>query len=185
MKKQDKNVHNNTIEQVYVPYALVAVITSPVIGWILVKEKGFKFGELGTFGDFLGASTVPLLTFITILLLIRTIRLQSNQLDIQKEEFTLLREEMASTKEALQEQSKTAKIQRFENTFFMQIKELRDEKVLIQKHNSLHNAHLESFNYTMEEIEGRYNKNMEKLIIESGIVRLNRERDDFYTEYKH
>ncbi|MGG0248733.1 hypothetical protein ABEY24_10185 [Peribacillus frigoritolerans] len=184
MKKQDQNVHTNTIEHVYVPYALVAVIASPVMGWILVKEKGFKFGELGTFGDFLGGSTVPLLTFITILLLIRTIRLQSNQLDIQKNEFTLLREEMASTKEALQEQSKTAKMQRFENSFFMQIKELREEKILIQKSHSYSNTHLEKFNNVMSEIEDKYNTNMEKLIIEYGISRSDRQRDDFYTEYE-
>ncbi|MGG3480572.1 hypothetical protein ABES21_24155 [Peribacillus frigoritolerans] len=132
MKKKNKNVLTNTIEHVYVPYALVAAITSPVVGWILVKEKGVDFGDLGTFGDFLGGSTVPLLTFITILLLIRTIRIQSNQLDVQKDEFTLLREEMASTKEALQEQGKTAKIQRFENSFFIQINELRSIKSKIE-----------------------------------------------------
>lgn len=132
MKKRNENVLTNTIEHVYVPYALVAAITSPVVGWILVKEKGFDFGDLGTFGDFLGGSTVPLLTFITILLLIRTIRIQSNQLDVQKNEYTLLREEMASTKEALQEQGKTAKIQRFENSFFNQINELRYIKSKIE-----------------------------------------------------
>ncbi|ULM98821.1 hypothetical protein L8956_09100 [Peribacillus frigoritolerans] len=133
MKKEKEKVLTNTIEHVYVPYALVAAITSPVLGWILVKEKGVEFGDLGTFGDFLGGSTVPLLTFITILLLIRTIRIQSNQLDVQKDEFTLLREEMASTKEALQEQGKTAKIQRFENSFFIQINELRNIKSNITK----------------------------------------------------
>lgn len=100
MKEDNEIIHSNNIEQKYVPYTLAAVITSPVIGWILVKEKGYSFSELGTFGDFLGGSTVPLLTFITILLLIRTIRIQNNQLKIQKEEYTLLRKEMEDTKEA-------------------------------------------------------------------------------------
>lgn len=184
MKEENENIHTNNIEQKYVPYTLVAVITSPVIGWILVKEKGYNFGELGTFGDFLGGSTVPLLTFITILLLLRTISLQSNQLDIQKNEFTLLREEMASTKEALQEQSKTAKMQRFENTFFIQIKELREEKILIQKNNSRTDTYLEPFHDVMADIEYRYNAYMEKLIIKTGIVRSHMQRDDFYTKYE-
>ncbi|MGG0284139.1 hypothetical protein ABEY41_03215 [Peribacillus butanolivorans] len=132
MKKENENVLTNTIEHVYVPYALVAAITSPVIGWILVKEKGFDFGDLGTFGDFLGGSTVPLLTFITILLLLRTIRIQSNQLEVQKDEFTLLRGEMEDTKIALQEQGKTARMQRFENSFSIQIEEFRKVKSSIE-----------------------------------------------------
>jgi hypothetical protein len=132
MKKEKANVLTNTIEHVYVPYTLVAAITSPVIGWILVKEKGFDFGDLGTFGDFLGGSTVPLLTFITILLLLRTIRIQSNQLEVQKDEFTLLRREMEDTKKALQEQGKTARMQRFENSFSIQIEEFRKVKSSIE-----------------------------------------------------
>ncbi|MDM5214618.1 hypothetical protein QUF94_24840 [Peribacillus sp. NJ4] len=118
MKEDNENIYTNNIEQKYVPYTLAAVITSPIIGWILVKEKGYNFGELGTFGYFLGGSTVPLLTFITILLLIRTIRIQNNQLEIQnnqlviqKDEYTLLRKEMEDTKKVLQEQGKTARMQ--------------------------------------------------------------------------
>ncbi|MCU6602740.1 hypothetical protein OCO53_20000 [Peribacillus frigoritolerans] len=154
MKEDNENIHTNNIEQKYVPYTLAAVITSPIIGWILVKEKGYNFSELGTFGDFLGGSTVPLLTFITILLLIRTIRIQNNQLEIQnnqleiqnnqlviqKDEYTLLRKEMEDTKKALQEQGKTARMQRYENSFFIQINELRNIKKELEEgeHYSFH-----------------------------------------------
>lgn len=136
MKRQDKDDKDNKVEEVYVPYVLVAVITSPVIGWILVKEKGFDFEGLGTFGDFLGGSTVPLLTFITVLLLIRTVSLQSHQLDVQKQEFKLLTKEMEDTKEVLKEQGKTARMQRFENSFTKQIDELRKVKSIIEKEHN-------------------------------------------------
>ncbi|WP_340373311.1 hypothetical protein [Peribacillus sp. FSL E2-0218] len=135
--RKNKNKKNlltdTTMLEVYVPFAFAFVLTCPFFGWMLVSKKGYDFQLLGPYGDFLGGSTVPFLTFITILLLIRTVSIQSNQLDVQKDEFKLLRDELESTKEALQEQGKTARIQRFENSFSIQIEELRKVKIEIEK----------------------------------------------------
>ncbi|MFJ7685845.1 hypothetical protein [Peribacillus butanolivorans] len=107
---------------------LICAMVSPVFGYFMVNLFGISFDTVGTYGDFIGGSTVPFLTTITILYIYQTNNLQREQLKVQKSEFSLLQQEMESTKEALQDQSKTTKMQRFENSFFIQIKELRDAK---------------------------------------------------------
>lgn len=107
---------------------LILAIVSPLIGYLLVKKYGVKFDDLGTYGDLLGGSTIPFLTLFTMVFIYRTYKLQHEQLKTQQSELSLLQKEMESTKETLQEQSKTAKMQRFENSFFIQINELRKFK---------------------------------------------------------
>ncbi|KAB2460807.1 hypothetical protein F8160_00285 [Bacillus sp. CH126_4D] len=108
---------------------LFLAIVSPFMGLLLIKGFSFKFDDLGTYGDFLGGSTIPFLTIFTMFFIYRTYKLQHEQLKTQQRELSLLQKEMESTKETLQEQSKTAKMQRFENSFFIQIDELRKSKV--------------------------------------------------------
>ncbi|MCU5201293.1 hypothetical protein [Bacillus paranthracis] len=108
---------------------LILTIVSPLIGYFLVKKYGIKFDDIGTYGDFLGGSTIPFLTLFTMVFIYRTYKLQQDQLKTQQSELSLLKKEMESTKETLQEQSKTARMQRFENSFFIQINELRKSKV--------------------------------------------------------
>lgn len=107
---------------------LILAIVSPLIGCLLVKKYGNIFADLGTYGDLLGGSTIPFLTLFTMVFIYRTYKLQYEQLKTQQSELSLLQKEMESTKETLQEQSKTAKMQRFENSFFIQINELRKSK---------------------------------------------------------
>jgi uncharacterized membrane protein len=71
-------------------------------------------GDWGTFGDFIGGTLNPLLAFLSLIALLTTIKIQSQEL---KE----TRKEIKDSSTALQEQSKSIKIQIFENTFFNMI----------------------------------------------------------------
>jgi hypothetical protein len=66
---------------------------------------------LGPIGDFFAGSTVPLLTFAGFFLLVITTLMQ-------KQELNLTRKEFRESQKIINEQSKTMKLERFENTFF-------------------------------------------------------------------
>ncbi|MCR8866889.1 putative phage abortive infection protein [Priestia megaterium] len=95
---------------------------TPLVGIVLIwwpwwpNEKNDKvitnfIGNLGPFGDFIAGTTVPLLTFVSFLAILKTLSLQKEQMLNQQEELN------ASIKE-MREQGKTLEIQRFESTFF-------------------------------------------------------------------
>ncbi|MGZ0135380.1 putative phage abortive infection protein [Priestia megaterium] len=88
-----------------------------VIGIVLVL-LGVPFEDMGPFGDFFAGSTVPVLTLISSIGVILTLRMQQEQLELQRTELHNSVEEMIATKLEIQEQGKTMAMQRFENTFF-------------------------------------------------------------------
>jgi hypothetical protein len=69
----------------------------------------------GTFGDFFGGTLNPILSFLALMVLLRTFSMQREELDLQ-------REELKETKAILKEQFETQKRQQFENTFFELLK---------------------------------------------------------------
>lgn len=87
------------------------------IGIVLVS-LGVPFEDMGPFGDFFAGSTVPVLTLISSIGVILTLRMQQEQLELQRTELRNSVEEMIATKKEIQEQGKTMAMQRFENTFF-------------------------------------------------------------------
>jgi hypothetical protein len=72
-------------------------------------------GDWGTFGDFVGGTLNPILSFLALMVLLRTFSMQREELDLQ-------REELKDTKAILKEQSETQKRQQFESTFFELLK---------------------------------------------------------------
>lgn len=85
----------------------------------------------GTFGDFIGGTLNPILSFFALIALLLTLVLQSNQLeisskalDISRTELALTREEVARSADALSSQDKNLYMQRFENTFFRLLEHL-------------------------------------------------------------
>jgi hypothetical protein len=76
-----------------------------------------KFKDLGTWGDFVGGTLNPLLTFLTVIGLLVTIHLQQREL-------RLTRKELTKSSNALEAQNLTTKQQRFENTLFSMIEML-------------------------------------------------------------
>lgn len=65
---------------------LILIVISPTAGYFLVKRQGWSFVDLGPFGDFIAGTTVPILTFISFLALVITLRVQMQQLRLQREE---------------------------------------------------------------------------------------------------
>lgn len=114
-------------------YIYVALFISSIVytfAFLAISE--FSFQELGTFGDFIGGSLNPALSFLSFLILITTINLQiksldnsQQQLDLTRQELELTRQELAKSAAAQEESAKalkiqnnTSKISKFENTFF-------------------------------------------------------------------
>lgn len=120
-------------------------VFSPIVGFLFVKVFKISFDDLGVYGDLLGGSTLPFLTFASLLLLLRSINIQQNQLKIQKEEVGLVRVELEEAKNALQEQSNTARISRFENTFYMLNKEIKNDIQSIKV--EIGNENVEGYQY--------------------------------------
>ena len=79
----------------------------------------------GQFGDYMGGVINPIFGFISVVLLIYTIRQQQEALSLQREELQATREELArsakaqeASEKALNEQANIFKQQQFEQTFF-------------------------------------------------------------------
>jgi Putative phage abortive infection protein len=80
-----------------------------------------KFKDLGTWGDFVGGTLNPILTFATFIGLLYTIHLQKRELRLTRNELSLTRREFERSSNALEAQNLTTKQQRFENTLFSMI----------------------------------------------------------------
>lgn len=78
--------------------------------------------DLGTFGDFFGGTLNPILTFISVIFLISTIKIQQTELSLTRKELTQTRLEYKNTSDALNTQA-------IENTFFNILK-LHNEIVI-------------------------------------------------------
>lgn len=59
----------------------------PAAGIIFVLVINIDFSSLGPFGDFIAGTTVPLLTFISFLAIVITLKLQREQIDNQRRDF--------------------------------------------------------------------------------------------------
>lgn len=161
---------------------LILTIVSPLIGYFLVKKYGIKFDDIGTYGDFLGGSTIPFLTLFTMVFIYRTYKLQQDQLKTQQSELSLLKKEMESTKETLQEQSKTARMQRFENSFFIQVNELRKSKVEAVAYLKTNFSETYEFNEWMEHIRTNIDNAMSGHIKDS-FKNLPNEKEEYFSAY--
>lgn len=114
-------------------YLYIALLSSIAIYLIaLFKFNTTGIGDLGTFGDFIGGSLNPILSFLSFLILIQTIRYQHDALETSKKELELTRKELersADTQEDLQkvqeQQAKTQILQQFENTFFSLLAQIK------------------------------------------------------------
>jgi hypothetical protein len=93
----------------------------PVMGFFLVDGLKLDFNQLGPFGDFIAGTIVPVLTFASFLMVVATLGLQREQLEIQSRELRNSIEEMQSTRKEFEEQNETMAVQRFENTFFQMV----------------------------------------------------------------
>lgn len=98
-------------------------VATPFIIYFASKStlSADSFSKLGTVGDFLGGTTVGLLSLASILFLISTIVMQRKELGMQREELQLTREELAKANEQYKITNETMLKQQFETTFFNMI----------------------------------------------------------------
>lgn len=97
----------------------------PLIGWFIVKK--LDFGKASEFANFIYGTTAPLLTFISFLAVVFTLKTQKEQIQ--------------ETRKDVERQNKTLSIQRFENTFFQMV--------------NLHNDIVNSIIYEPSNLRGR------------------------------
>ncbi len=91
------------------------------VGWIVTPFIiHYSISDRGTFGDLFG-SVNALFSGLALAGIIMTILLQRLELKNQKEELQLTRDEMKLTRQVFEDQSKTLRMQRFENTFFQML----------------------------------------------------------------
>jgi hypothetical protein len=103
-----------------------------------------SFTEFGAVGDWLGGSSVPFLTLATLLIAFSTFLEQGKEFKLTREEAKLTRAEAAI-------QNDSVAMQRFENTFFLLLEEVR-------------NRHEEQMYYTIGEHEfNKYRNYLEVL----------------------
>lgn len=112
-EKNEVNVFN------IAPYIGVAIVVfilvlTAYVGNFYDHPVSNDSGDWGTFGDFMGGILNPTLAFCSFLALLKTIRIQSKELNNS----TL---ELAKSSQALEDQSNSLIIQNFENTFFNMI----------------------------------------------------------------
>ncbi|HHW2076571.1 TPA: putative phage abortive infection protein [Pseudomonas aeruginosa] len=74
--------------------------------------------DWGTFGDFIGGTLNPILSFLGLIALLLTIVLQSKELEATRTELARAASAQEKTENALKEQAKTQLRQQFESTFF-------------------------------------------------------------------
>ena len=98
-------------------YAGLAVFAIWLLSWGLIDLCISECDDRGTFGDKFGAVNA-LFSGLAFAGLIVTLLYQKEELKLQREELKETRNELNAQKLEFQEQNKTMKRQRFENTFF-------------------------------------------------------------------
>ncbi|QCJ45521.1 hypothetical protein FAY30_26650 (plasmid) [Bacillus sp. S3] len=158
-------------------FKVLFLLLAPIslgFGLLGVKIFGFSFDDLGTYGDFIGGGTIPFLTIASILYVVETIKLQKKQLIIQEKEIN-------DTKKTLEEQNKTARMQRFENTFFIFLEQLN---TILKDFNEVDGFHLNSPNEFFKILQNKYKYIKDKLYQDYEIHRLNENnREAYFQKY--
>lgn len=102
-------------------------VASVFVSYFLTFRNGLSTDTTawGTFGDFVGGTLNPILSFFGLIALLLTIALQSKELESTRKELERAASAQEKTEKLLAEQSKTQLKQQFEGTFF----------ALIEQHN--------------------------------------------------
>ena len=102
---------------IWIIVAIIGVIALWLLSWWGISEFIDEPINRGTFGDMFGAVNA-LFSGLAFAGLIVTLLYQKEELQLQREELAETRKELNAQKLEFQEQNKTMKRQRFENTFF-------------------------------------------------------------------
>jgi len=128
-KMEDESNANKVINNLkwLVIIAIIAIVFVFTV-YFLNFNNGFSDdqGVWGTFGDFMGGTLNPILSFLSLIALLSTIVLQQKELGLSRTELKYTRDELersanaqVATQTILDEQSDTMARQQFESTFFL------------------------------------------------------------------
>ena len=123
-----KQIQDDYEEREAFPKRIIAFAILAAVGALAfygyVYFNNDEYDILGTWGDFVGGTLNPILTFFTVIGLLYTIYLQRSELYLTRQELRLTRKELTKSSNALEAQNLTTKQQRFENTLFSMIEML-------------------------------------------------------------
>lgn len=115
---------------------LIAVLATGTSFYTFVDKFGWGYwteiSEWGATGDFFGGILNPIFAFLSLILLAFTLWQNQKALENNSEELKLSRQELSNSVTAQRTQVHQAKMQRFEDTFFSLLSQLKssdDEKV--------------------------------------------------------
>ena len=88
-------------------------------------------GDWGTFGDFVGGTLNPILTFISICLILFTVYQNKKALDFNSEELALSRQAQQDSAKSQQLIQKTQNLQQFDSLFFSLLNQFKQQQDLL------------------------------------------------------
>lgn len=106
-----------------------AIICTVFVTYFISFNSGFSEKQeiWGAFGDFIGGTLNPILSFFALIALLLTITLQSRELEATREELKRSSSAQEASEKALKKQSEILNRQQFEQTFFS----------LLEQHNTV------------------------------------------------
>ena len=131
-----------TLKERIISFPYNVLLIASLCGLLIFSIYGFSFGDVfpkgtgvdggnnlrgdwGALGDFFGGMLNPIFAFLSLVMLVFTLRLNLKELSLSRRELALTRIEMTKSSEALEEQSDSLKAQseslqrqNFESTFF-------------------------------------------------------------------
>lgn len=137
-----KPVDRGSTDSLYALFRFAAIASVVVFGAAVIMALAGK--DAGTFGDFIGGTLNPILTFLTFMGLIVTIVLQQQELADTRKELKRSASALESQSTALESQLTAIHNQNFESTFFQ----------MLGLHNQLVNA-MDIHRKNQETLHGR------------------------------
>ena len=130
------------------------------------ENTSSRIGDWGTFGDFIGGTLNPILTFISICLILYTVYQNKKSLDFNSEELSLSRKAQENSASAQSMIQQTQSLQQFDSFFFSLLNQIRSYELDIQKDDNLKKiykllfiqSHSANFN-AITELEKKYELN--------------------------
>jgi hypothetical protein len=144
---------------------VVFLFIAGIFGRYLTHFNGdlsLDHAKWGTFGDYIGGTLNPILSFISLIALLTTIILQSKELELTRDELKRSASAQEETKKILDKQSETLTRQQFESTFFS----------MLDQHNKLLESLTTPNNGTETKLKYIMHKVFDHRIIDLGDAKL-------------
>lgn len=108
------------------------------------EDTSSQIGYWGTFGDFIGGTLNPILTFISICLILYTVYQNKKSLDFNSEELSLSRKAQENSASAQSMIQQTQSLQQFDSFFFSLLNQIKSYETDISK-NTINQMYIEFF----------------------------------------